>query len=601
MKQITAMHITALSFSDFRNHEEPVGYAFGDITYITGDNGAGKTTMAHGIAYALYGVSFFGEQKIERLMSQGSDETQVRLDFTDQDGDPHTLIRARKGDKTSLMLDSYTIRQTDIDRCFCDKDTFLSMFNPSYLIELGEKGRGLLLKHLKPVSPGEVLEQISAEFRSCLGKLDMTQMPVEEMIKNYREMVRHTEHQMTVLDGNMQSVQEALKTADHKLDGLYREKQEAEQRIQELSAKQFSGIDRDDLAFQKDILMQKLTEKPDDSDTSVLELRTKLEQVKEKTYQSKYAQAQADLKAQINALSGQYKALGNRMQALKAGTRCPTCLMRVTEQNLSDVRSGMMTELQSIAAKGQELVSQKKNLDELDTKSKATFEQFRQEDMHKLTQQLAEAEKRRASGPSLSDICEQIERLEEQQRYGNLNEAEWSDLQALQAEQTATQAQIRTLEDMADQKRLEALTVQRETFQEQLVKYRHVLAALAEYTAKRTELAVRDLQMPNVHIQLFDVVRTTGEVVDVFRFGYKGRDYRTLSLSEKILAGIEVAAMMRRVTGTDCPICIDNTESIGAFNAVPMPSQTLLLRFTKGRPLTVQTRNTQLQELKKAS
>ena len=96
-----------------------------------------------------------------------------------------------------------------------------------------------------------------------------------------------------------------------------------------------------------------------------------------------------------------------------------------------------------------------------------------------------------------------------------------------------------------------------------------------------------------------------GEVENVFRFTYKQRDYRTLSLSEKILAGIEVAAMMRRITGIDCPICIDNTESIGAFNAVPMPSQTLLLRFTKGRPLTVQAKNNAVphpvvQELKKA-
>lgn len=151
MEQITAMKITALSFCAFRSHTEPEGYAFGDVTYITGDNGAGKTTMAHGVAYALYGVSFFGEQAIERLMRQGAEGTQVRLDFTDQAGNPHTLIRTRKRDKTSLLLDSYTVRQADIDRIFCDKDTFLSMFNPSYLIELGEKGRGLVLKHLKPV------------------------------------------------------------------------------------------------------------------------------------------------------------------------------------------------------------------------------------------------------------------------------------------------------------------------------------------------------------------------------------------------------------------------------------------------------------------
>ena len=288
MEQITAMKITALSFCTFRSHTEPEGYAFGDVTYITGDNGAGKTTMAHGVAYALYGVSFFGEQAIERLMSQGSEGTQVRLDFTDQASNPHTLIRTRKRDKTSLLLDSYTVRQADIDRIFCDKDTFLSMFNPSYLIELGEKGRGLMLKHLKPVPPGEVLKQMPEALRGYLDKLDMTQCSVEEMTKNYREMIRHSERQLTILDGHLQSVQEAMRTASQRLDDLYREKLDAKQKANALSDKQFAGIDLDDLALQKDVLMQKLTEGSRDTDAAILEMRAKIEHTRQKTYQSKY-------------------------------------------------------------------------------------------------------------------------------------------------------------------------------------------------------------------------------------------------------------------------------------------------------------------------
>ena len=111
--------------------------------------------------------------------------------------------------------------------------------------------------------------------------------------------------------------------------------------------------------------------------------------------------------------------------------------------------------------------------------------------------------------------------------------------------------------------------------------------------------------MPNVTLHLYDVYRTTGEVKSVFKFDYKGREYNTLSLSEKTLAGMEISAMMRRITGIDCPICIDNTESIAAFNNVDMPSQTLLLRFVKGQPLSVQFKNKMqvmpVQELRKAS
>ena len=149
--------------------------------------------------------------------------------------------------------------------------------------------------------------------------------------------------------------------------------------------------------------------------------------------------------------------------------------------------------------------------------------------------------------------------------------------------------------------------MQKDVYIEQIRKCKNVLSALSDFICKRTEIAVAGLQMPNVKIKLFDVVRSTGEVVNVFKFTYKGRDYTTLSLSEKTLAGIEITAMIRKITGLDCPICVDNTESIAAFNSVSMPSQTLLLRFVKGQPLAVQSRNNAaaprpaMQELKKAS
>lgn len=136
-------------------------------------------------------------------------------------------------------------------------------------------------------------------------------------------MIRHSERQLTILDGHLQSVQEAMRTASQRLDDLYREKLDAKQKANALSDKQFAGIDLDDLALQKDVLMQKLTEGSRDTDAAILELRAKIEHTRQKTYQSKYAQAKADLQAQIKTLSGQYKALGDRIKALQAGTQCP--------------------------------------------------------------------------------------------------------------------------------------------------------------------------------------------------------------------------------------------------------------------------------------
>lgn len=608
MEQITAMKINGITFTNFRNHKSPEHYDFGDISYITGHNGTGKTTMAHGVAYALYGVNYYGEQKIDRLMNENSAGTQVQLDFTDQNGKAHTLIRNRNGDKTALLLDSYTIRQTDIDRMLCDKETFLSMFNPLYLTErLGEKGRGLILKHLQPVSSKTVLEQLSQGYREYLNGIDLNNSAPDALMKDYREVIRQTETQATVLQGHIESMEEAQKTAEEKLTALYKEKAEAEAKKKVLTDKQFAGIEREDLAIQRDMLLSKLSAETGAEDNAAALLRAKLEETRRKVYVPKYAQPQAENVAEIKALSGRYNALAERIKGLKAGTRCPTCLTHITEQNLPDVRNGMMAELKTMAAHGHELMDQGREIAELEAKSQAVFEQFKAEDLQKITDELAQLEDKQNTASSRSELRSTLEQIEEMQKYGNLDETEYSALTCLSAELTGIEAQIQAIEEMADEQRLKNAYTEREIYKEQILKYQNILGALGEFVCKRTEIAVAGLQMPNVKIKLFDVVRSTGEVVGVFKFTYKDRDYTTLSLSEKTLAGIEITAMLRKITGLDCPVCVDNTESIAAFNSVSMPSQTLLLRFVKGQPLTVQSRNNAVtlrqpvQELKKAS
>ena len=607
MDQITAMKITGITFTDFRNHKAPESYAFGDVCYITGHNGTGKTTMAHGICYALYGVSYYGEQKIERLMNENAAGTQVQLDFTDQNGKPHTLIRNRNGDKTTLLLDGYTVRQADIERMLCDKDTFLSMFNPTYLTEhLGEKGRALILKYLQPVSADAVLEQMSETYRECLDGLNLNTASAEAEAKSFREAIRQMEEEATCLRGSIAAAEDARNTAKQKLSKLCAEKAELEAKRKALADKQFDGIEVEDLSIQRDMLLKKLSDTPGGKNPQLAQLRAKIEETRHRPYVSRYAQAMAENAAEVKALSERYKALANRIKGLKPGTQCPTCLMHITEQNLPDVKNGMMAELKTLAEQGREQIAQGKELAGMDNKSKTVFEQFKADDLKKLSRELQELEAENTGG-GREEIRAALEQVEQLQKFGNLGENEYAELNCLTAELTGINAQIQAVEDMADEKRLKDAYMQKDVYIVQIRKCKNVLSALSDFICKRTEIAVAGLQMPNVKIKLFDVVRSTGEVVNVFKFTYKGRDYTTLSLSEKTLAGIEITAMIRKITGLDCPICVDNTESIAAFNSVSMPSQTLLLRFVKGQPLAVQSRNNAaaprpaMQELKKAS
>lgn len=607
MEQITVMKITSITFTDFRNHKAPPKYAFGDISYITGHNGSGKTTMAHGICYALYGVSYYGEQKIEQLMNEKAAGTQVQLDFTDQNGKPHTLIRNRNGDKTMLLLDGYTIRQGDIEHMLCDKDTFLSMFNPTYLTErLGEKGRPLILKYLQPVSVNTVLEQMSKTYREYLDGIDLNTSPPEAKLKELRDAIRQVEEQEAYLQGTIASYEEAHQTSGQKLAQLRADQAALEAKRRALAGKQFEGIEIEDLSIQRDMLLKKLSSQSKEQDPRVAQVQEKIEELLHKPYVSKYTQAIAENAAEIKSLSGRYKALANRIKGLKPGTQCPACLMRITEHNLPEVRNGMMAELKSLSEQGRERVAQGKELAGLDNKSKTVFEQFKADDLKKLYEELKGLKAEAASKTDGEDLRAALDKVEKLRKYGNLDEDEYTELNCLSAELTGIEAQIRAVQDMCDEKKLKDAYAQQNVYKRQILKYKNAISALGEFICKRTEIAVSGLQMPNVKIKLFDAVRTTGELINVFKFTYKGRDYSTLSLSEKTLAGIEVTAMIRKITGIDCPICVDNTESIAAFNSVSMPSQALLLRFVKGQPLTVQFRDRAtaaspaMQELKKA-
>jgi len=67
--------------------------------------------------------------------------------------------------------------------------------------------------------------------------------------------------------------------------------------------------------------------------------------------------------------------------------------------------------------------------------------------------------------------------------------------------------------------------------------------------AKRTEMMLDGLKMNKAEIVLYEIVKSKRELKDCFRFSYEGRDYKCLSMSEKIKAGLEVSQLVQRLSG----------------------------------------------------
>lgn len=105
--------------------------------------------------------------------------------------------------------------------------------------------------------------------------------------------------------------------------------------------------------------------------------------------------------------------------------------------------------------------------------------------------------------------------------------------------------------------------------------------------SKRAELTFSKLALNRVKISLYDVVKTTGELKDVFRFTYNGRRYDRLSLSEKIRAGAEVSELVKRLTGRNYPVFFDNMESVDDLSNIRPTSQMILAKCVHNAELSV--------------
>ena len=125
----------------------------------------------------------------------------------------------------------------------------------------------------------------------------------------------------------------------------------------------------------------------------------------------------------------------------------------------------------------------------------------------------------------------------------------------------------------------------------QISEKKKLLQDAALYVSKRAELTFSQLKMNKVEISLYDVVKSTGEAKDTFKFTYGGRRYDRLSLSEKIRAGMELSELMKRLTGRNYPVFIDNMESVDDLANVRPTGQIIMAKCVHGAALSVRPMN----------
>ena len=527
----------------------------------------------------------------------GNPDVAIRMCFVDETGTLHELNRTRRKNRMTITYDGYEIRQLDLADLFGERDVFLSIFNPLYFIEeLGEDGKKLLERYLPTIPHETVLSQLSEPVREHLK--NETILSPEGSLKRCREEIRSLEERITYLRGQKDlaaSQGESHEQAEQELtlqaDLLRRE-------IAELEQRQFSSMDVSAMQERLVELSGRYEEAARDERADTSKLREQLQLLREKIarrevekYQSKFTEALAEASARVKDLGVRYQRENAAYKAFHAGMECPACHRSVTEQSLPEVQAALKKVLSELYAAGSEQRAQLIELQEMDKKAADTFARFKEDDLGKWAAEAAEMEQRCASlaeQASAETEClrAEIQTLTADLEYGNLSQAEYDRLGTCREELRQSEAKIAAIQTMTA---AQLPDFDREIAQANanIAEIKRKMADVIAYISKRAELTFSQLKMNRVEISLYDVVKSTGEVKDTFKFQYGGRRYDRLSLSEKIRAGMEVSELMKRLTGRNYPVFVDNMESVDDLANVRPTGQIIMAKCVSGAALQV--------------
>lgn len=597
MKKIEQFQITSLMLSGFKSYEEPTELVFGNPTVITGGNGRGKSSIADAIAFAVTGCPFFGERGIDRLHNENNPDVAIRMCLVDETGTLHELNRTRRKNRMTITYDGYEIRQLDLADLFGERDVFLSIFNPLYFIEeLGEDGKKLLERYLPTIPHETVLSQLSEPVREHLK--NETILSPEGSLKRCREEIRGLEERITYLRGQKDLAASQGESHEQAEQELTLQADTLREEIAELEQRQFSGMDVSDMQERLVELSGRYEEAARDERTDTSKLREQLQTLREKIarregeqYQSKFTEALAEASARVKDLGVRYQRESAAYKAFHAGMECPACHRSVTEQSLPEVQAALKKVLSELYAAGSEQRAQLIELQEMDKKAADTFAQFKEDDLGKWAAEAAEMEQRCASlaeqaSAETERLRAEIQTLTADLEYGNLSQSEYDHLGTCREELRQSEAKIAALQTMTAAQ-LPDFDREIARANANIAEIKRKMADVIAYISKRAELTFSQLKMNRVEISLYDVVKSTGEVKDTFKFQYGGRRYDRLSLSEKIRAGMEVSELMKRLTGRNYPVFVDNMESVDDLANVRPTGQIIMAKCVSGAALQV--------------
>jgi len=632
------MKINNLEVKDFKGFGSN-SFKFGDNVTIEGDNFKGKTSIAEAIVFSLYGVDLAGSSRTDNLINLEAKKATVTIELALNDEE--VTIKREATRQKKVYLNGTVSSQAAVQELLPSLEIFMVQFLPTYILGMKDTpARELFMKFVEPVSPEIVLDSMNKDMAEPLRALNM-ESP-EKVKKELSAESSELEKDVEYAEGEISVHEETLKQDIPELVDIEEEKESID-RLQEKRYNRPSVALKSTLELEEKLkeveknIYTKSPKEPELKDISIL--KEKVHEAEKKLLTGIPAPPELDsiagLNSDLESLAREYKACQTTRKELsvkfKEGDSCPTCTQEISKETANSMLKKLHDRVKEISKTLEDIEKEGKNkkVEVAKTiKNNEKLEKDYQGEKETIVKRLEKETEKAVSAVEkakennnkllatyksekesmLKDLEGKKEALKEEirqvgeynvQTESDFNTEENKKMQEIKDQIAELEKTVREAEDLNSQRKV--LLTKKEEAEAKVagckerLEYNKViinsnkikLNYISNYISKFAELQSGQIQQhfTKASIQLFDIVKTTGEIKSAFKLLYDNKPASVLSMSERSRLGMEVSKAVKAITEIEGPTFLDNAESITSYEQVP--GQMFTARVVKGKGLEV--------------
>ena len=625
MNKLTIKKMSIVNFKCFQ--QKNFSFSSDQVT-ITGDNETGKTSIYDAFCWCLFGKNSLGEKSFnyKNTLAKDGENTEVEvitqfgereIDFKRVYEAKFTRLKEFNGYSTQCFINGIPKSVKDFEKevyhmLSIGIDEFNLLTNPKYLTEQIKGGKGVLdwqkrreliyvltsfkndkeliqqntkFSQLEPIlnkynSISEFIQAIKYDISKVNSEIELMPTRIDQQMKNtvvidfsIEELQKEKTELQNKISATENSSDDTYKQFTKQVVNLSQEIQDKKIEIEKLNSQISEYVQKQRAEFlkQKNEKTSELQQKRFEVEKEIIALQNKM-QSDIKQLQIKYQQKQNEIKTLQNAMD---KVQKNHI-ALENKTLCPVCF-NALDKTLVDKNVKMQLdhfqkqknkcekELQEMVQEIEKIKMNKSNID---------------------TSKLKEIDSQ-----IQSIMCQELDiKVDNFEQKTAVLESEISTLQKelnqsqIKANQYLKQSKKEIQHCLDEIKEIDSkLNIVEQNKKSELL-YNQLQQQMQEYLSKKDELQqMYDLSSDFIQFKcqeitesinncfevvkwnLFKFNKTDGELKEYCEPEVNGREYKDLSASTKIIAGLDIIKAFQKHFGISLPIFIDNSESITYF------------------------------------